>query len=124
MIYTKPWEIFEFNNAWTLFRRSLNKKQKIIADTFIDRLEENGTNLSMPFSSAVKGYENLFALRPKNARLFYFFLPGGDIVIVLGAIKGKKERKLRPEIYAEAANLKERVENLGNILWNRLSPLN
>ena len=35
----------------------------------------------------------------------------------------KKQRELPPEVYAEANESKNEIENLGKIRWNRLSPL-
>ncbi|MCH8314158.1 MAG: type II toxin-antitoxin system RelE/ParE family toxin [Nitrospinae bacterium] len=103
-------------------RRSLTSDQIKAAERYIDLLEEYGTRLRKPHSLKVKGYDNLFELRPKDVRLFYCFRAGGNAVIVLTAIK--REKKLRPEVYAKAAEIKNSIEILGDISWNRLRPLN
>ena len=122
MIFTGPWRVHEVGGAWSGLRQSLTDGQVNAAERYIDLLEEYGTRLRKPHSLKIKGYDNLFELRPKDVRIFYCFRGGGNVVIVLAAIK--RERKLRPEVYKKAAEIKNSIEILGDTTWNRLRPLN
>jgi phage-related protein len=86
---------------------SVDTKEKIIA--YIDFLADTKPPIrSAHISKKLAGHSNLYELRPKNVRLFYFMI-GNWAIITHGFVK--KGRKTPKEEIQRAEKLKSRYQS-------------
>lgn len=118
-----PWRIYQADRAYTEFFKTLQKSQQGALDYYVKRLAERGPLIADEHkrSLPIGGYKNLFELRPKNVRMFYCFIEGQSAVLLMGVVKDQK--RLRKEVYARAARIKDDVCKMGAIRWERLTQL-
>lgn len=119
-----PWRIYEVNGSYTEFSETLDRTRQGALDRHIARLAERGPLIAEEGrqSRKIKGYDNLYELRPRNVRMFYCFIAERSAVLLLGVIKDQP--RLRKEVYERANLTKDRVLAMEALQWNELSLLN
>ena len=117
------WHIFQLDDAYDLFRQSLPVAKQAALDAYLDLLGEKGNLLSREGgkSRPIVGYGNLFELHPQNMRVFYCFLEGKNVVILLGLLKD--QRKVKKRVLDRIAEMRDEVVSMGTPQWERLSQL-
>jgi hypothetical protein len=117
------WSIYQLDDAFDDFRKGLAPGQQVALDAYVDLLREKGNLLAFEGgkSRPLVGYGNLFELHPQNIRVFYCFVPGRNVVILLGVLKN--QRKLKKRVLDGVARLRDEVKSIGTLEWQRLSQL-
>ena len=67
------------------FLGAMDNHTRAKAAQFIDLLRELGPQLRRPFADKLQG--KIYELRPKQARILYFFFIGREIILVHGFLK-------------------------------------
>ena len=86
---------------------SLNFDDQTKVVGYIQELKKQGNNLRRPISDYLGN--NIYELRPKHNRIFYFFYVKNNVVLI-HAIR-KKTKKMPPADLALCMKRKQEIEN-------------
>jgi phage-related protein len=92
------------------FMADMDREARLKAHEYIEMLKIFGNNLRQPYSKKVSGIKGLFELcveyNNNEFRLFYFFRPGKEAVIV-HAIQKKSQKTKQNDLLTAVERMKE-----------------
>ena len=91
------------------FIGSLTKRDKAAVAHHLDLLRQFGILLTSPYVSKVTGHDDLWELRPRSTRLFYFAYTGRQFII-LHAFRKKGQKTPPKEIETAERRMKRFLE--------------